>query len=113
MALPSAQENVPMVIAQAMAAGKPVVATRVGGVAEMVGQEGERGLLVDVGDIDGLAAAITHLLQSPAQCALLGQAGRSFALENYHLDRVAQRTFDVYQYIAATESRIPCIIHWQ
>ena len=51
LALPSAQENAPLVIAQAMAAGKPVVATRVGGVAEMVGEECERGLLIPVGDV--------------------------------------------------------------
>jgi glycosyltransferase involved in cell wall biosynthesis len=105
VALPSSQETAPMVLAQAMAAAKPVVSTRVGGVVEMVGQDGERGLLTDVGNVGGLAAAITGLLQNPAQCALLGQAGHAFALENYHLDRVAQRTFETYQHIAAAERR--------
>lgn len=103
--LPSAQENVPMVIAQAMAASKPVVATRVGGVPEMLGQDGERGLLVDVGDIDALAAAIIRLFKDPGLCAHLGQAGHAFALENYHLDCVAQRTYEVYREIASTEHR--------
>ena len=101
--LPSSQETTPMVLAQAMAAGKPVVATPVGGVAEMVGQQCERGIIVKVGDVDGLAASIIQLLQNPAQCHFLGQAGHVYALENYHIDRVAQRTFQVYQSIAGME----------
>ena len=105
VALSSSQENAPMVIAQAMAAGKPVVATRVGGVAEMVGKGGERGVLVDVSDVEGLSAAMLRLLQDPKLQARLGQAGHAFALENYHQDRVARRTYEVYQNIVATEQR--------
>ena len=103
IALSSSQENAPMVIAQAMAAGKPVVATRVGGVAEMIGETGERGLLVKVGDVDGLAQAMLRLLQDPVLQAQLGQAGHTFARENYHQDRVARRTYEVYRHIAAIE----------
>lgn len=103
LALPSAQETAPMVIAQAMAAGKPVVATRVGGVAEMIGESGERGYLVDVGDIDGLATSILCLLENPALHLRLGQAGHDYALQHYHSDRVAQRTFEVYKQVATAE----------
>ncbi len=99
LALPSAQETTPMVIAQAMAAGKPVIATPVGGVAEMVG-DGETGFLVDVGDVDGLASALSRLLQDPSLRTRLGQAGHKFALENYHVDTVARRTYDMYKQIA-------------
>lgn len=102
--LPSAQENAPMVLAQAMASGKPVVATRVGGVPEMVGENEERGLLVGAGDIESLARAMVRLLQDTSLSARLGQAGHVFALENYHIDKVAQRTFEVYQAIAAERS---------
>jgi glycosyltransferase involved in cell wall biosynthesis len=105
LALPSSQETAPMVLAQAMAAGKPVVASRVGGVAEMVGEAGERGFLVNVGEVDGLARAILRLLEAPALQTRMGQAGRAFALENYHLDRVAQRTLAAYKTIAAMEAR--------
>ncbi|HLF25781.1 MAG TPA: glycosyltransferase family 4 protein [Anaerolineae bacterium] len=98
LALPSAQETTPMVIAQAMAAGKPVVATAVGGVAEMM-CDGETGLLVDVGDIDGLAQALLRVLQEASLRARLGQAGRAFAVENYRADSVARRTHAVYQSI--------------
>ena len=88
-----------MVIAQAMAAGKPIVATRVGGIPEMVGEAGERGFLVNVGDVDGLAQGMLRLLQDPVLQTQIGQAGQAFAREHYHQDRVAQRTYEVYQHI--------------
>lgn len=99
LALPSAQETTPMVIAQAMAAGKPVVATSVGGVAEMV-CDGETGFLVQVGDIDGLAGALRRLLENPSLRMAVGQASYKFANENYRASAVARRTYDVYQKIA-------------
>jgi len=99
LALPSAQETTPMVIAQAMAAGKPVVATPVGGVAEMV-CDGETGFLVQVGDIDGLAGALRRLLENPSLRMAVGQASYKFANKNYRASAVARRTYDVYQKIA-------------
>lgn len=100
LALPSAQETTPMVIAQAMAAGKPVVATRVGGVPEMVQHE-KTGLLVEAGDIGGLADALLRLLNDPALRACQGEAGRIFAIENYRADSVARRTCQAYRTIEA------------
>ena len=102
--LPSSQENSPMVLAQAMASAKPIVATRVGGVSEMVGGAEERGLLINVGDIDALASSIIDLLQNPERCLLTGRAGRAFAIENYHPQRVAQRTYEFYRYISSKKS---------
>jgi glycosyltransferase involved in cell wall biosynthesis len=101
LALPSAQETTPMVIAQAMAAGKPVVTTPVGGVPDMV-RDGETGFLVDVGDNGGLAEALLRLLRDPSLRASMGQLGREFATENYRVDHVAMRTYEVYQRVAAT-----------
>ncbi len=91
-----------MVIAQAMAASKPVVATPVGGVAEMV-SDGETGFLVDVGDVNALANALLRLLRDPSLRARIGQSGHEFAVENYRADTVARRTYDVYQKVATTE----------
>lgn len=105
LALPSAQETAPMVIAQAMAAGKPVVATRIGGVGEMIGENSGRGFLVNVGDIDGLAAALTRLLQSPVLQEKMGQCGRAFAQEHYHIQCVARRTNEVYRRIVNKEQK--------
>lgn len=106
LALPSAQENAPLVIAQAMAAGKPVVATRVGGVAEMVGEECERGLLIPVGDVEQLARSMLSLLQDPGLRERMGQASRRFARQNYHPDRVAGQTAQAYREIIARESAL-------
>jgi glycosyltransferase involved in cell wall biosynthesis len=99
LALPSAQETTPMVIAQAMAAGKPVIATPVGGVAEMV-SEGETGFLVNVGDIDSLSNTLLRLLQNQSLRRQVGQSAYKFADENYRAGAVARRTYDVYQKIA-------------
>jgi glycosyltransferase involved in cell wall biosynthesis len=102
LVLPSIEETSPMVIAQAMAARKPVVATRVGAIAEMLGKE-ERGLLINVGDVNGLAQAMLKLIEDPALRVNLGQAGRRFAEENHRIEVVAQRTFEVYQGIVTEE----------
>jgi glycosyltransferase involved in cell wall biosynthesis len=105
LVLPSAQETAPMVIAQAMAAGKPVVATRVGGVAEMVGEDTSRGFLVNVGDINAFSTAVTNLLQNPDLQSKMGQNGRAFAQENYHLKSVARHTNEVYHRIVFQEQK--------
>lgn len=97
LALPSVQENLPMVIAQAMAAGKPVLATRVGGVPEMVNSQ--TGILINPGDVNELAAALLHLLQNPPIQKQMGQAGRRYALQTYHVDTVARQTCNVYRQV--------------
>jgi glycosyltransferase involved in cell wall biosynthesis len=99
LVLPSAQETTPMVIAQVMAAGKPVIATPVGGVEEMV-SDGKTGILVDVGDTDRVAATLLRLLGDPVLRARLGGSGRKFALEHYGVDTVAGHTFEVYRSVA-------------
>jgi glycosyltransferase involved in cell wall biosynthesis len=63
---------------EAMALRRPVVATRTGGLPEVV-VDGETGLLVPVRDVDALAAAIRRLIEDPAQCDRMGVAGRQRA----------------------------------
>ncbi len=94
--LPSAQETTPMVIAQAMAAGKPVIATAVGGVAEMV-SHGKTGFLIKVDNQDELANAMQSLIQDSSLRAQMGRAGHEVALQKYHLDTVAKQTYEVYK----------------
>ncbi|HEU0130580.1 MAG TPA: glycosyltransferase family 4 protein [Mycobacteriales bacterium] len=76
LALPSAAENCPLVVLQAMAAGLPIVASRVGGVPELVA-DGETGLLVPPGDPVALAAALRSLLGDAGLRARMGAAGRA------------------------------------
>ncbi len=93
--LASGQETAPMVIAQAMAAGKPVIATAVGGVPEMV-RDGETGYVLPIGDRDGFARRVVEVLADPALAATLGQRARAEAIAAYRADVVAARTRDVY-----------------
>ncbi len=95
LVLPSAQETSPMVIAEAMAAGVPVVATRVGGVGHLV-QEGRTGYLVDVGDVAGLAQRIAGLLSDEPTRLSFAASARAQA-EPFRIATVASRVRAVYE----------------
>ena len=97
--LTARQETAPVVIAEAMAAGRPVVATAVGGVPFMVA-EGETGLLAAPGDVQGLADAAIALLQDHARRLAFGRAGRRAAERRFRLAVVLQRTTELYQALA-------------
>jgi glycosyltransferase involved in cell wall biosynthesis len=75
VALPSLNEGMGRVLVMAMALGKPVVATRVGGVPELL-QEGAAGALVPPGDPGALGEAVRELLRDPTRATALGEAGR-------------------------------------
>ena len=74
-ALPAREEGFPIVVPEANAFGKPVVGGRSGGIPEAVAH-GENGLLVDPGSTAEVAAAITRLLEDPAEASRLGANGR-------------------------------------
>lgn len=80
-ALPSRSEGMPLALLEAMAAGLPVVASTVGGVREVVGDEA--GLLVRSGVSEPLATAILHLLGEPALAARMGAAAAERVRERY------------------------------
>lgn len=102
--LPSYHETAPMAIQQAMAAGKPVVATRVGGIPYLVSHK-ETGLLVDYGDITGLTEAIIHILSDDALRARMGEQARKKALQRFHAAVVARQTYEVYQKVFEEHAR--------
>jgi starch synthase len=95
---PSVYEPLGIVNLEAMACGTAVVASRVGGIPEVV-DEGVTGLLVDLGEgfEDGLASAVTSLLTDPARAATMGRAGRARAVAEFGWGAIAQRTVQVYQ----------------
>jgi glycosyltransferase involved in cell wall biosynthesis len=80
--LPSLSEGLPTVAVEAMALGKPVVATRVGGTPEAV-EDGVTGLLVEPRDPAALAAAIMRLADDPVLARTLGEAGAARARERF------------------------------
>jgi glycosyltransferase involved in cell wall biosynthesis len=93
--LSSASEGMPVSVLEAMAAGLPVVGSRVGGVPELV-VEGETGLLVEPGDPDELAAAIDRLLDDPQLRRRLGEAGRARAQGRFALESFRRAHVELY-----------------
>jgi glycosyltransferase involved in cell wall biosynthesis len=94
--LSSRSEALPVSVLEAMAAGLPVVATRVGGVPELV-VEGETGLLVASADPPALAAALQRLLDDPELRAQFGAAGRARVEEHFALDSFLESHLDLYR----------------
>ena len=92
----SREETAPTIIAQAMAAGKPVVATRVGGISEMV-SDGESGLLVDSEDEAALADRLLTLLGDQDLCLRMGRCAQERAQQRFAPDAVALRTVEAYR----------------
>jgi glycosyltransferase involved in cell wall biosynthesis len=85
LVLPSFAEGVPVVLMEAMAAGLPVVTTRVAGIPELV-EDRVSGLLVPPGDTDALAGAICELLADPALRTRMGEQGRAKVAAEFNLD---------------------------
>ena len=93
--LPSLNEGMGRVLVMAMALGKPIVASRVGGVPELLGQ-GEAGLLVPPADPRALADAICTLLADPVRAKTLGEVGRRRA-PAYSADAMVQALARLYR----------------
>jgi glycosyltransferase involved in cell wall biosynthesis len=95
LALPSWTEGLPLVVLEAMARGRAVVATPVGGTPEVV-EDGETGLLVPPRDPDALASAIRRLLDDPGLRERMGEAGRQRVAERFSADQMIARLLAVY-----------------
>jgi glycosyltransferase involved in cell wall biosynthesis len=96
LALPSDYEAFGLVLVEAMACYKPCVATRVGGVPEVI-DEDKTGLLVDFGDVQGLAQALTQVLSDPNKARQMGQAGRKRVEEKFTWETVTTQIEKVYR----------------
>lgn len=94
--LSSRWEGLPLVIIEAMVAGLPVVASRVGGVPELV-EDGVTGFLVPPGNPEALAEALQRLFEDKELCRRMGEAGREKALRSFTLSRMLRETQAVYQ----------------
>lgn len=94
--VPSIQyESFSYTCAQAMASGRPVIASRIGGMPETVG-DGECGLIVEPGNAMALANAILELVRDPAARTRMGRAGRAKARQEFDTPVVAARMLSVY-----------------
>jgi len=111
--LTSLNEGTPVSLIEAMAAGRPVIATDVGGVVDLIGKPlsnqdnggiapgsfrlCERGILVPSGDAPALAEALKHLVHRPETCRQLSNAGRAFIAEHYTLGRLVRDIDHLYR----------------
>lgn len=100
LVLPSLQETAPCVIEQAMAAGKAVVATRVGGVPYLVAPEAT-GLLVEPGQVAQLGAALGRLLADDTLRRAMGRRARQEAERRFRAAAVARQHYEVYRRVLA------------
>jgi glycosyltransferase involved in cell wall biosynthesis len=91
--LPSRNEAMPVFLLEAMAGGRPVVATDVAAIPSMVG---DAGIIVRAGDAEVLAGALTRLLQDPVESARLGAIGRARAVASHSLAAVATQLGRLY-----------------
>jgi glycosyltransferase involved in cell wall biosynthesis len=93
--LPSLAEGLPLVVLEAMLQARPVVATPVGGTAELV-VDGETGVLVPPGDAGALAHALSDLLADPARARRMGDAGRARVLAEFSEVAMSKRVLGLY-----------------
>jgi len=101
--LPSLEDNCPMAILEAMAAGVPVIAARVGGVPELV-EEGKTGFFCDPQDPASMAAALERVLLNPSATAQVTQQARERARERFHPEAIARRHLEIYQEVLRCDS---------
>jgi L-malate glycosyltransferase len=102
--LPSISEGISNTLLESMAAGVPVVASRVGGTPEVI-RDGEQGLLVPPGDPQATADAILTVLGDPALAARLAANGRRRVREEFSFEAVVRRTEELYRELLASKTR--------
>jgi glycosyltransferase involved in cell wall biosynthesis len=99
----SVTEGLGTSLLDAMAAGKPIVATSTGGIPEVV-EDGVTGILVPPRDDAAMAEAIVSLLKDPELRWRMGNAGLSRARERFSAERMVSETLRVYQHVRAQRS---------
>ena len=101
---PSRTESLSNAILEAMAAGRPVIATRVGGNPELV-RDRETGLLVAHEDEHALAKALEVMLSSPDLARQWGEKARQIVRKNYTIDQARERFEQLYRRVLAKKGR--------
>jgi glycosyltransferase involved in cell wall biosynthesis len=104
LVLSSVREGTPIAILEAHALGKPVVATAVGGVPDLV-RDGETGLLARPGDVRALSDAVARLVRDPALRRRLGERAAAEAPARFGAERLAADTAALYRRLLAAAGR--------
>lgn len=103
LVLPSLEDNCPMAVLEAMAAGVPVVAARVGGLPDLI-EEGKTGFFCDPLDPSSMAAAVEKVLVNPCVAAAVAGRARACARVRFHPKVIAQRHVEIYQEVLRSVS---------
>ena len=101
--LPSMSESFGLAALEAMACGSPVVASRVGGLPEVI-MDGETGYLCEAGDIDEMAAASIKILSDDKHRKELSDAGRAFAVKHFSSECIVPQYEEYYRRILGSRS---------
>jgi glycosyltransferase involved in cell wall biosynthesis len=102
--LPTYHEGLPYTILESLAAGAPVVATRVGGIPDVV-VDGVHGILIDSHEATDVAQALRKLAASPDKMRKMSQDCRAYAAQRLGLDRLAEQFGELYEQISKPASR--------
>jgi L-malate glycosyltransferase len=105
--LPSHYEGLPVSILEALAAGTPVVATKVGGIPGLL-DDGETAVLVPPGDVTALSGALEKLLGDEVMRRRLAQAGRELVEQHYSIASVARQYAELYSSLISARTRTRC-----
>ncbi len=104
--LPSiGHEDFPIVILEAMAAGRPVVATRIAGIPDQI-VDGSTGLLIEPADPNGLADALVRVLETPGRAEAMGAAGRNRYEELFAPRNVVESYWSAYRTLVSRQNRL-------
>jgi glycosyltransferase involved in cell wall biosynthesis len=93
---PSLRDGMPNAVLEAMACGKTVIATPVGGVTDVI-EDGVNGMLVQVNDLSGLAGRMAEALSLPEKREAVGRSARETIVSRFTLEKELQANLDVYQ----------------
>jgi glycosyltransferase involved in cell wall biosynthesis len=96
--LPSLQQGIGTIMLQAMSIGRPVIATRVGGVHFVV-QDNETGLLIPPGNSEAMALSILALLDDPVKARAIGHAAREKVIHDFSVKQMVSQTVNLYREI--------------
>jgi glycosyltransferase involved in cell wall biosynthesis len=100
--LPSLSEGIPMALLEAMAASRAVVASRVGGIPEIV-EDGFEGFLVEPMDVDSLAERCRQLIESPDVARKMGEQARKRVERDFSATAMADRVALLYKELMASQ----------
>ncbi len=106
--LPSLQQGIGTIMLEAMAMGRPVIATRVGGVYRVV-RENDTGLLVPPSNSEALARRILELLDDPEHARTIGHTARAEVIKEFSVEQMVSKTVALYHEILSTSPVVPVL----